>query len=262
MCAVPEVSAADPADDDPYQAYFRDEPARAEPVAVAGHQAEAAPPQADVDPAAPAPEPPAEPEPAPARARTGRLFRSAGAADNGTAVLAVPADRGKALRTLHAAEAPPPVRDARLEPDQEAAMPVQARERRASRASRTATRARGLNTLGVVVVIGAVTALLGAIDIFVGGPGLGPVTGIGFVLASAFAATRVRLDDASIAVIVPPLVFWAAAVTLGQIGQVSTAGLLSRGVIVFFMLASNWVWIIGGTAAALAIVLVRGRQSR
>jgi hypothetical protein len=50
-----------------------------------------------------------------------------------------------------------------------------------------------------------------------------------------------------------------ATITVGQVGMSSTGGFLGRVVGTFFMLADNWVWIIGSTVAALAIVLVRGR---
>ena len=67
------------------------------------------------------------------------------------------------------------------------------------------------------------------------------------------------MSDAAVAVIAPPIAFLVATITVGQIGMSATGGFLGRVVGTFFMLADNWVWIIGSTIVALAIVLVRGR---
>ena len=122
--------------------------------------------------------------------------------------------------------------------------------------------ARGLRPIGVYGITIGATIIAGAIDIVVGGAGLGLVTGIVLLLATVFCALRVRRADASVAVIAPPIAFLLAALTTGQIGQSSTGGFLGRIVNTFFMLADNWVWIIGSTVVALVIVLVRGRLSR
>ena len=63
------------------------------------------------------------------------------------------------------------------------------------------------------------------------------------------------------AIIVPPVAFLVAALTAGQLFIGSAEGsLLNRAVVAFFTLADNWFWILGATAAALVIVLVRRRR--
>lgn len=252
VCDVSDVQTPDPADDDAFRQLFRDEPA---PTAA---------PEPTVEPTvepAPVADLPATPSQSPVT--TGRLFRSTRVSGDTEALPAVRSDQARHLRTLKVdasaeptpaatllvSSAPAPVVTPINEPDVEPAM---------SRAPK----ARGLNTLGVVVIIGGVTLVLGLLDAFIAGPGLGMLTGIGLVVATAFAALRVRHDDSAVCIITPPLAFFVAAITVGQIGQSSSGGLLGRAVLVFFMLADNWIWIIGATLVALAIVLVRGRQSR
>lgn len=119
-----------------------------------------------------------------------------------------------------------------------------------------------MTALGVTIVVGGATLLFGLIDALVFGPGLGWLTGIALIVASVLAALRVRMDTAPSAIFAPPLAFFVAAITVGQIGQSVASGVLSRAVVVFFLLAENWLWIIGATLAALVIVVVRMRQSR
>ena len=261
MYAVPDVSVPDPADDDAYRDLFRDEPVAEdvrEPEVGHAYEAEGHEPAPEPElEHVPQPEPAPDPDRAAPRADTGRLFRSARVDSPTPALPAVAPGRAGHLRTLRTDDAAEPTPAAPLMPGKPRADRPKATKPRGALAS-----GPGLNTIGVTVIIGVATAVFGLIDIFVGGPGLGWLTGIAFALATGFAAWRVRLDDAAVAVIAPPLVYFAAVVTLGQIGQVNTAGLLGRAVIVFFMLAANWVWIIGGTVLALAIVLVRSRQSR
>lgn len=120
-------------------------------------------------------------------------------------------------------------------------------------------RQSGVTPLGVYAVTIGATVVAGALDILIGGPGLGLTTGVVLLIASIFSALRVRVSDAAVAVIAPPIAFLVATITVGQVGMSSTGGFVGRVVGTFFMLADNWVWIIGSTVAALAIVLVRGR---
>ena len=120
-------------------------------------------------------------------------------------------------------------------------------------------RQTGVTPLGVYAITVGGTVIAGALDIFIGGAGLGLTTGIVLLVASLFCALRVRIDDAAVAVIAPPIAFLIATITVGQVGMSDTGGFLGRIVGTFFMLADNWAWIIGSTVAALAIVLVRGR---
>lgn len=119
----------------------------------------------------------------------------------------------------------------------------------------------GVKAIGVYAVTIGATLVAGVLDIFIGGAGLGLVTGVVFLIASLFCALRVRISDAAVAVIAPPIAFFIAAITVGQVGQSSTGGLLGRFVNTFFMLADNWIWIVGATVIALAIVLVRVRRA-
>lgn len=119
-----------------------------------------------------------------------------------------------------------------------------------------------MTALGVTIVVGGAALVFGLVDALVFGPGLGWLTGIALLIASVLAALRVRLDTAPSAIFAPPLAFFVAAITVGQIGQSVASGALSRAVVVFFLLAENWLWIIGATVAALVIVVVRTRQSR
>jgi hypothetical protein len=133
--------------------------------------------------------------------------------------------------------------------------------RRSFRNSDSAPRVRGLRPVGVYAVVIGATLLFGLVDVFVGGAGLGLVTGLGLLISSAFAALTVRTGDLAVAVIAPPIAFFIAAITIGQIGVTITGGaLIGRGVTVFFTLADNWLWVIFSTLLALAIVIVRAQR--
>ncbi len=105
--------------------------------------------------------------------------------------------------------------------------------------------------IGVTLVVGLINALLADGDI-------GWPTGLALLVSSVYVALTIRLDDAAVAVIVPPVAFGLTALTAGQFFLGSSANsLLNRGVVWFFDLADSWMWIIGSTLAALVIVLVR-----
>ena len=115
-----------------------------------------------------------------------------------------------------------------------------------------------LTGLGVYAVTIGVTVILafGETLIFGGEPGI--ITGIGLLVVSVFAAFTVRTHDGINAIFAPAIAFFVAAITAGQVG-VNASGLTSRAVVVFFLLGSNWMWILGSTAAALVIVALRRR---
>ena len=110
------------------------------------------------------------------------------------------------------------------------------------------------------IVIGAtfVAGLAGALLL---GSGTGLLTGLVLLVASALVAVRVRMPDAAVAVIAPPLAFFIACVTVGQIGLSGSAGVTGRLLDVFFMLASGWYWVLGPAAVALGIVIYRRRRA-
>ncbi len=276
-----------PADDDAYRALFRPEESSAAPNEVAFQQDSlppvAAPAPYDRGTAAPEPSAPALPS-----IDTGRLFRSLRAEAASSAVPAIAADRAARLRTLTVDEAlpspgpsPQSEPESKPEPVPEAAPAAVLLTRPASNPaplqhpapiathdpmnpeaapmSRSA-RDQGLTAVGVYVLVIGVTVVAGLLDAFIAGPGPGWLTGIALIAVSTFAALRVRAADAAVAVIAPPLAYFIASVTVGQIGQSSSGGFVGRFVTEFFMLASGWVSIIAATLIALVIVIVRGRR--
>jgi hypothetical protein len=135
------------------------------------------------------------------------------------------------------------------------------REERRERTDRQRQQRAGsgsLTGLGVYAVTIGVTLILafGETLIFGGEPGV--ITGIGLLAVSIFAALAVRTYDGIHAIFAPSIAFFVASLTAGQVG-ITTTGLTGRAVVVFFLLGSNWIWILGSTAAALVIVALRRR---
>jgi hypothetical protein len=60
------------------------------------------------------------------------------------------------------------------------------------------------------------------------------------------------------AIFAPPIAFFLAAITAGQV-DLNAADVSGRLVAVFFLLGANWIWIVGSTVAALVIVALRRR---
>ena len=126
-------------------------------------------------------------------------------------------------------------------------------------AERSDIRSSGsLTALGVYAVTIGVTVILafGETLFFGGEPGL--ITGIGLVAVSIVAAFVVRTRDGLHAIFAPPIAFFVAAITAGQV-DINATDTSNRAVVVFFLLGDNWPWIIGATAAALVIVALRRR---
>lgn len=123
---------------------------------------------------------------------------------------------------------------------------------------------RGLTGTGVWVVVVGVTVLVGFADALLNrSAGLGWITGAALVASTLYAALTVRPADLWLAVIVPPLAFLAATLTAGQLTLPGGQGLLVReGLMIFTTLSNNAPWIIGATALALVIVLVRRGRAR
>jgi hypothetical protein len=128
---------------------------------------------------------------------------------------------------------------------------------------RGAHAAPGVRATGVWLVVIGVTVVMGFADaLVVGRTQLGWLTGISLLAASVYGALVVRREDAIIAVIAPPLAFFLATITAGQLTLPPTGDLLVReAFMIITTLGANAAWIFGSTIVALVIVLVRRRRS-
>ncbi|MFZ4511032.1 MAG: DUF6542 domain-containing protein [Candidatus Nanopelagicales bacterium] len=128
---------------------------------------------------------------------------------------------------------------------------------------RGAHAAPGVRATGVWLVVIGVTVVMGFADaLVVGRTQLGWLTGISLLAASVYGALVVRREDAIIAVIAPPLAFFVATITAGQLTLPPTGDLLVReAFMIITTLGANAAWIFGSTIVALVIVLVRRRRS-
>jgi hypothetical protein len=229
--------------------------------------------------------------PTPAIVDTGRLFRSQGVRGQSDAILALNSDHFGRLRTLDRRDEQPPADPpvipvggvmtdagpvdledvdgsaAVAEPGGPAA--VVEGGQRGRRRRHTASdedqgashRSRRISGGAVYIIVIGVTVLVGFANALLTDGDVGWPTGLALLVSSVYAALTVRRSDDVVAIIVPPLAFLLTAMTAGQLLLGSAEGsLLNRAVIVFFTLADNWMWIIGSTAAALVIVLVRRRR--
>lgn len=209
-------------------------------------------------------------------ADTGRLFRSQGVEDHDEAVLALTSDHAGRLRTLARRDeavlpdAGPVGAEAPIGTDGEqvpvidgvgAAAVDGGRRRRSMRGRQQGHRARGVTGGAVYLIVIGVTVLVAFANVLIADGKVGWPTGLALVISSVYAALTVRREDDTVAIIVPPVAFLVAALTAGQLSIGSAEdSLLNRAVVAFFTLADNWIWIIGATAAALVIVLVRRRR--
>jgi hypothetical protein len=215
-----EVDAADPLRDDAYRDLFRAEPDAPEPSA------------------------------------TGRLFRTYRVGDVTDALIAIKPEQARRLRTMQpedAAPDSPPVEVAEVEVTEE---PV-AESRSKKRPKRS--RAPGLRPGAVYVIDILVTVLVAFIESFVRGE-LGWLTGVALLVVSVYTATVVRMSDWVVVVIAPPIAFFMAAITAGQM-NLSDTSVINRVAQVFFTLGTSWFWILGSIALAFATTVVRRRRS-
>ncbi|MDP4690347.1 MAG: hypothetical protein NWR17_06645 [Candidatus Nanopelagicales bacterium] len=205
---------------------------------------------------------------------TGRLFRSLRAEGHSaeTAVPALNLDEAVGLRTMTlgsgAAVASVPVASAAVASAPVASVPVASAPVAAESAGATPPSdlpaTAGLRASGVWFVVLGVTVVMGFADALVTGQtGLGWLTGISLLIASIYAALVVRRADAIVAVIAPPLAFFLATVTAGQLTIPQTGSLLIReAFMIVTTLGNNAIWIFGSTLIALGIVLIRRRRSQ
>lgn len=119
----------------------------------------------------------------------------------------------------------------------------------------------GFRPTGAYLIVIVSTMVAGLASAIFLGSGTGWVTGVVLLLASVLVAARIRIPDASVAVIAPPIAFFLACITVGQIGLSGTGGLIGRVIDVFFALAAGWYWVIGPAVIALAIVIWRRRRA-
>ena len=128
---------------------------------------------------------------------------------------------------------------------------------------RGAHAAPGVRAAGVWLVVVGVTVVMAFADVLaVNRTQLGWLTGISLLAASVYGALVVRREDAVIAVVAPPLAFFLATLTAGQLTLPPTGDLLVReAFMIITTLGANAVWIFGSTIIALAIVLVRRRRA-
>ena len=123
--------------------------------------------------------------------------------------------------------------------------------------------ASGVRATGIWLVIIGVTVVMGFADaLVVGRTQLGWLTGISLLAASIYGALVVRREDAIIAVVAPPLAFFLATITAGQLTLPPTGDFVVReAFMIVTTLGANAPWIFGSTLVALVIVLVRRRRS-
>jgi hypothetical protein len=204
------------------------------------------------------------PETSTTSTRTGRLFRSAGASESETAILALRPDQARKLRSTQHDEADLPSPEVPVAPPlvleglavAEPAPVIAERPRRKPR------QAPGLRPGAVYAIDVVVVVAFAFLDITLRSDGLGWITGVGLILAAVGTALVIRLADWPAAVIAPPLAFLAAAVTAGQMNLgPSGDSILNRVAHLFFTLGANWLWIVIAVALAFAITQVRQRVS-
>jgi len=204
--------------------------------------------------------------------RTGRLFRSVRAEEQSEALPALRREQAARFASLAAIEEPAATsigespltstwgEEPLIEREPEPLRPrVSAQEASIWKASSMS----GMTPVLVYLIPLAATMLVGLANALFLGPGIGWPTGVALVVSSLVGALRVRMVDASVAVIAPPLAFLAAALTAGQIGM-STAGgpLIGLASNLFFALSTNVIWILAATLLSLAVVLFRARRER
>lgn len=124
----------------------------------------------------------------------------------------------------------------------------------------TAVAASGLTYLGVITVVAVPTLLVGLAQALIWDR-VGWLTGLVLVATSIYAALTVRRPDFSAAVVVPPLSFLLTILVAGQFTLAEGGSLLVReGFVIVRGLAENAPWILGATALAAVIVVVRARR--
>jgi hypothetical protein len=193
------------------------------------------------------------------RAETGRLFRTSRAQTDTEAIVAIRPEQARKFRSLTVAAVEP---DPVSEPAPSA--PETPRVARASisvdEEDRPRRRAPGLRPGAVYLIDIGLVVLVALIEVFLTSQ-IGWITGIALVVAAGYTAWVVRLSDWVVAAIAPPIAFFVAAITAGQIGLGGAGGgLLNRIAQVFFILGTNWFWILAAIALAFVLTTLRRRK--
>jgi len=117
---------------------------------------------------------------------------------------------------------------------------------------------RGLTALGAVVLTLVLSGAGGAVDVLTG-PGLRWVFAVAFVISCLLAALSVHREDLLAVVVMPPLVYAALVLLAGlaESGGSSGSLLLHQAIQLFNGLVLGAPVLLGGTALAAAIALVR-----
>jgi hypothetical protein len=204
---------------------------------------------------------------------TGRLFRSLRAHPQPQTLPALRRDQAARFKSLNSTQDSGPVSrpvspaaPAFVALDEDLASPVaQFAPPESMDAARiwTASSMSGMKP-GLVYLIPLVaTVLVGLVNAIFLGPGIGWPTGVALLISSVVCALRVRLVDASVAVIAPPLAFLAAAAIAGQIGMSMAGGpVIGAASNLFLALSGNVLWLVGATLASLLVVVIRTRRDR
>ncbi len=175
--------------------------------------------------------------------------------DPGVAAYAAVAATPEPAPTQRTYLGPPPV--APLAATATAAAAAAPEQAAVSAPKQTRAKSTGLTFLGVGVLVVGVTVLVAIAEVFVHQQVTG-ITGVIFILIAALAATRVRRVDLSAAWIWPPLAWVAVLLTAAQLIPASVNSfLLKQGLLVLDVLGTNAPFILGGTAVAAAIALIR-----
>ena len=117
---------------------------------------------------------------------------------------------------------------------------------------------RGLTALGAVVLTLVLSGAGGAVDVLTG-PGLRLTFAVAFVISCLLAAVSVHREDLLAVVVMPPLVYAALVLLAGlaESGGSSGSLLLHQAIQLFNGLVLGAPVLLGGTALAAAIALVR-----
>lgn len=119
----------------------------------------------------------------------------------------------------------------------------------------------GLSAGQVLVLVIGVTVLIAFTNAITTGDIAWP-TGIALILISGYAAATVRPRDGFWALVSPPLAFFVATVTAGQLTVTGSGGfLVKQGLLIPFTLGQNVLWIVGATLLAGALVWLRRRRA-